>query len=531
MNRTELNYYFYFPKITNLVINFSIQLFIEKQLNNKIKKMSDSEMLKYEVNDDLSESLDSDINEVQIKNNNDINLQNMKKENFGINNSRKNSNKKEKQLLNINSKRLEIDANLNKIMQGNIVQTSMRNSFSAKNTDLRKKKNFGNSNFNKNKNIYLNNYRNGNKNNNISTGKNNIFSKNGIKEKNINSTSMNNENNNTNKDHINNEFLGNVKIINHQNNFNTIENFETEGFLSTKNKYAKIFKIFGNTNNNNNTINNSAMNNIKKSIDVGKTKTITNNKTDYKTISSNIVNNSKNTLINANEKNSKFQVKLKDHFNTLKNNKSIPVNIQTQKQSGTNKAMNYQNSINKENKNTPSSNIKFNKKTSTINNKLKNNKTNSYLNLKLNLEASNFSDAKEIQFNDGNLNIEYPQTTKNDANIKFLLSNKFKNSLDTSLRNNNNNKSSQKNITKTNNSASKKSLIIFDLNKQIENQRSLSIGERLYRKSVALQNLEKNRVSIELSKKNIDTISNCSFKPKISEDSIMLSIKVFYLQL
>lgn len=482
--------------------------------------MSDSEMIEYEIGDDVNDCPERNLAEVQIKNKNDINLQYKKNSKKNLSNSTNKIFKKEKQLLKTNPK-LDIETSLNKILQGKTVQnsTTLKNSIIAKNADLKQKNNNANNNF-INKKSNFNYSSNASKNyKNFSTCKNFANkTKNEIKESNNKIASLNSFNIHNDKD-INTipEFQGNLKLMNNYNNFNTIGNFETEGFLSTKNKYASTFKMFGNTNSNNkNTINNSAMGECKKSFYNEKTKTITNNKTDYKTINSiNIVNNSKHTFIPANEKNSKFEVKLKDHINTLKNQKNIPLTGPSYKENILKKSLNYNQNINiKENKIINSSNNNYN-------NQANKNNTNSYLNLKLNLDPSNNSNAKE---NDYNYNDEHPQTTKNDANIKFLLSDKFKNSLDTTLRNSN--KSFQCNLSK-NKSCTKKSLISFDLSKQIENKRSVSIGERLYRKSIAYKDLKEKRVSIELSKRNLETIGNCSFKPKICEDSIMLSIKVF----
>lgn len=496
-------------------------------------KMSDSEMIEYEINDDLIESMDRNLGEVQIKNKNDVNLQLQYTMNadIEISNPGKFSFKNEKQLLNKNPQPLT-DSNINKILQGKTAQnSSLRNSATAKNADLKQKNNHVNSLSNKKSNL---NYSSSARNyKNFSTGKNNLIGKNELKES---ALKNNNYINNTFKDPVLSEFQRNNNLLSHHNNFNTIGNFETEGFLSTKNKYANTFKLFGNTNNTNNTINTSAMKNEKKSIDVEKTKTITNNKTDYKTINSNLVNNSKNILNPANEKNSKFEVRLKDHFNTLKNQKAVSVNPATYKETITKKPINKPAVIAKENKNPRNSNTnKINQhKNSNIdynNNNNANSTTNknkvySYLNLKFNLDPSSNSNVNENDLNyDDNCSNEFPQTSKNDANIKFLLSDQFKSSLDSSIRNTN--KSFNSNLSKMNKSAAKKSLISFDLSKQLDNQRSLSIGERLYRKSIAYKNLKEKRVSIELSKKNMETIGDCSFKPKICEDSIMLNVKVF----
>ena len=109
------------------------------------------------------------------------------------------------------------------------------------------------------------------------------------------------------------------------------------------------------------------------------------------------------------------------------------------------------------------------------------------------------------------------------------MSNNFKNALDNSLSKKTM-KSSQFSTFKTKNTLSaKKSLISFDLTNQTENKNTITIGERLYRKSIAMRDLkEKNAVSVK-KKKEIETLNNCSFRPKILEDTIMLSIRVIII--
>jgi len=498
--------------------------------------MSDSEMITYEINDDLNEIQGMDLAQVQTKSNKDFNSQHSKNaEKTRISNLRNKSNKTNKQLLK-KTPNLEVESHINnKLSKGKTVQ----NCLTAKNADSKHKNNFviniNSRSSNKNSFNYSSN---ASSNQNFSVSKSNLISKNekikGSNNLNGNLNSCYNNINAVDKDLFVTESQGNFQVsnnFNNYNNFNTIGNFENEGFLSTKNKHASTFKMFENTNKSKNTHNNSLMRNYKKSsMELEKTKTISNNKTDYKTINSHMINNSKNTLIaSSNERSSKFEVKLKDHINSLKSQKSFQPNPPIPyKETLVKKPFNnYLIPHAKETKIVSGSlSTAVNQKdfviTSTTNNKNKYPKTNSSQNLRLSLDPSNNShNTKENKFIYKN---EYTQTTKNNPDIKFLLSEKFKTSLDSSLKNNN--KSFQSNFSKINKTHKKTSLISFDLRNQMENKRSLSIGERLYRKSIAYNNLKEKRVSIELSNRNMDIKANCSFKPLICEDSIMLSIKV-----
>ncbi len=142
------------------------------------------------------------------------------------------------------------------------------------------------------------------------------------------------------------QFAENFKQPKTYKNFSALRNIETEGFICSKNRLGSSLKNFGNINttdtintNNSNTninyllnINNFNNNEIKdsgiihnlkmKSIEYEKTKSITHNKTHYRTITSNNGTSKKNTLNSPEDTRfTKFQEKLMSHFNSLKRQK------------------------------------------------------------------------------------------------------------------------------------------------------------------------------------------------------------------
>lgn len=396
-----------------------------------------------------------------------------------------------------------------------------------------------------------------------------------------------NNNNNTNSNILMNEsqYTGNSKLMYLCKNFNTISNIETDEFYCSKNKYGNSLKIFGNINTTNtiHTYNktNSNMNNILNSnnLDINeinsseinekikircnnfnKTKSITDNKTDYKTLTSNNGTSKQNTLNSLPDiKLSKFQDKLLSHFKSIKSQKNTRAITPIYKENkvGNNISKNNSKKINSTIKNfypntenvnnlyvlnnlinkkkISNKSINLNK-SSEYNNNKSNDKSikNPYVNLKLNLEPGSnlksnfFFNNSKTKSNKNSNTIDlriYNTNHDNDKKLKVLLSEQFKFSMENSQRNN---KSIQSNFTKNNRLGPKRSEISFDLEKQNENGRSLSIGERLYHKSVAIMNIKEKRASIELYKKDIETFNKYSFKPKICEDSIMLNIKVIF---
>lgn len=402
-------------------------------------------------------------------------------------------------------------------------------------------------------------------------------------------------NKNTNSNFFTNDsvFVGNLKLINQCKNFNTISNIDTEGLCSSKNKCGNSFKIFGNINttNSNNTFNNnnntnininnnfnienaiynnfnisnnefnssSSKNDDKKltSLDNEKTKSIANNKTDFKTLISNNYTSKQNTINSAgNSRFNKFEVKLLTHFNNLKNHKSSRAETPNYRENLTNKKTNFKtNNIKKQssrskkqtNPNAENENninilrqiinktnipMEHNKENTNNNSKEKLNKNSFNVNSKINLQSENnsktdFNNSKEKAISNKNYNsIEIKDKKQNfdDEKIKILLSEKFKFSSENSNRIN---KSSNSSSIKINQIETKMNLFSFDLGNRKENGRSLSIGERLYRKSNAMKSIKEKKASIQLYKKDIETINNCSFKPKLCDDSIKLNIKVF----
>ncbi len=499
-------------------------------------------MIEYEINDDLNISSDRNLNEMQFKSKNDINIQLTKNSKNRFSTPNRKSFLRNSELYKIPN--IKIDHNINKIVLGKILKNTVSLNLRTTSRDSKDKKKLMNSNNNSISNK-----------NSISIG----YSVN-LNDKNSNLTSK--EHKFYSKDS---HFNKNLNLCNNYKNLNTISNIESEGgFFTTKNKYSFNTKNFGNSNqaDNTNNSNNLKSINVRKSNEFDKTKTITNNKTDYKTLNSNNGNSKNGTLnsgANTNSQYSKFEVRLLDHFNHLKNQKGSSGNNLNNKENTIRKFKSNLNSKHKENdinivnhinnkvKNASakkdnflnSENHNFNiyvnnsntkllknnnisNNNSNIPNNQLNNKKNSFMNLKLNLEAENNFIANNND-NSNSIDVRFPTTTINDEKIKYLLSDQFKVSLDNSVKNN---KSFQSNISKNNKYQVRKSLISFDLAKENSNQRSVSIGERLYRKSIALKEMKEKRASIELYKKDMETINNCSFIPKICEDSIMLNIKV-----
>ena len=59
-----------------------------------------------------------------------------------------------------------------------------------------------------------------------------------------------------------------------------------------------------------------------------------------------------------------------------------------------------------------------------------------------------------------------------------------------------------------------------------EEKREISVGERLYRKSVAFKDLKEKNASSEAQRKEKQEIKNCSFNPKICDKSAMMNVRV-----
>lgn len=385
----------------------------------------------------------------------------------------------------------------------------------------------------------------------------------------------NTKNNFTNNDHLN------LKLKNQYKNFNTLGN--DEDLYSTSNKHTISIK-------NLNTIKNYLENT---GINHNKNASYNNKKVNSKlsTNKKNVI--SKNDLTNNNNnKFSKLEVRILDHFKNLKNNNiksSIPytttskynnINTLSNKPSsgyGNLVSNNNHNRVKKSGNNSPNKNFYNlnNQNNSNINNRnsnsLSNNNSKCYHTYK-NKSISIINNEKEKVFqqhnsntvgianfasklnsyaeakntNDKslnnimksakltidtqskiNLNTENNMHTKNDSKINILMSEQFKISLDNSVRQNN--KSFQSLNSNSNRySLAKKTQISFDLTNKNNFDNNLSLGERLYRKSVALKELKEKRASLELNKKNLETINNCAFRPQLCDDSVMMNIKVIF---
>jgi len=527
--------------------------------------MSQIDMKNYKINHDLFLNKNNRTNtEIQIKTKNDININNrsLSKNAFSISINKPNFKENYKNSLRTPVTRFE--TNINSILNGKPLTKNSESESLSKIT----KENF-------------NNRLNGNLIYSVNTGKILKSSENNISRYDISTPTENQKevsnNKNTNFNLLTNDslFAGNFKMLNYCKNFNTISNIETEVFCSSKNKYGNSFKIFGNINttntintnnctiiniNNNLNIdtafnideNNSGMNDKKKmkSMDFEKTKSVANNKTDYKTLNSNNCASKRDTLNSAgNTRFNKFEVKLLNHFKNLKSQKSSGVctpdyrkiikskktntsNINAQKPNSKTKK---QNNLNAENLNNINILHKIINKTNILNKSNEKLTKISCVDIKINLEPEKNMESKlnytientKINKNSNSVDIRFNNLSKDeDEKIKILLSEKFEFS-------NNNlkriNKSVNSSSSKINKVDIKRNLIKFDLDNQKENGRSLSIGERLYHRSVAMKNIKDKRASIELYKKDIETINNCSFKPKLCEDSVMLNIKILFI--
>lgn len=502
--------------------------------------------------------------ETQTKSKNDIDKGNRRRSENSINNCVKKSIESEKRKNSLRIPNMRIDTNINSILHGKpLKQDAQSNSL----LNINKNKEFKEMNvfsgFSKN---YLSSDRNTDGNYSPTP----ILYQNEITN-----------NNNTNSNFFTNEshFTSNIKLISNSKNFNTISNLESEGFYTTKNKYSNSIKVFGNINttdtintfnSTNMNINNfQNMNNVKKmdirncgldndkkikSIDLGKTKSITNNKTEYKTLTSNIGTSKLNTLNSArNSKFNKFEAKLLSHFNNLKGQKCPRIGSPINKPNFINKKIETksifskkQNSKCKKQKISNCENINNNIKYNNENLGIIKSDQNTYnrstgqqksiknfnVKLKLNLEPEfnsksgniNCNPKTEFNKNSHSSDIRLNNAVKEkDEKIRMLLSDQFKFSVDE----NNKNEFNLHNTILNNNLVEKKNLINFDINKKKENGRSLSIGERIYHKSIAMKSIKEKKASIELYKKDIETINNCSFRPRLCEDSIMMNIKVY----
>lgn len=476
--------------------------------------MSDTEMIEYEINDDLNESIDRNSMVKQTS----INLQNSK---FS-----QNPNKS----LNINSKEKYIENNKKKLYSQN--DTILKKGSQTKKKSLGKamQYDFGKS-LNKKDKIMREQYSVNNKNNcniktNISNNECNQKLYHAIINQNIRSEKNSHFNPNTNLSNLiiktDSPIQNNSEVGQNSKNFKANLNTEKEEIYRVKNKYAETINYFESINNT--YITNK--NNCKNSIELEKNKSIGNNKTDYKTLNSNN-GNTKALLNQVNSKNKKFEVKIKDYFNNLKTQKNPNLNHIPKK--GEYIITKINNTIkSKENDINIKNNI-LNTKINQINNdenlifKDKFDNINNYSNLKLNLEPVKNETINKLSVNNESMKQNFLTTDKNDTQIKYLLSNQFKESLNNSIRSN---KSFKSNVSNFNKFIVKKSIINFDLSKQSENERSVSIGERLYRKSVAMKEIKEKQASFELFKKDMETINNCSFKPKLNEDSFMQNVKV-----
>lgn len=491
-------------------------------------------MIEYEINDDLNISSNRNQAEIQLKNFDDENL-NLKVK--GKNQLSKNNRKYfSKENLRANKySNLKIDMKLNCILQGSTVKSINHNLTSKSNKN--ETTNF------------------------TSTMKPLSLNKKNSINNNYLSLKTNSQiidlNNNPNL-FTNDSSIGNVKLFNQCKNLNTISNMDIDCLLNGKNKNTQSHKKtaidsnFTNTNDNNYC---SSILKQQKSHEFDKTKSITNNKTDYKTLNSNNGNSMLNTLNSTlNQKYSKFEVRLLDHFQNLKNQKINLFNNPTKKDNKKNfnlsitkiKDNNFNSAKKDKIKNqrikkdskiyTDTNNIVTVNTDKNLKNNINNfhdsnndnisNKKSSYINLKLNLDGeSNLNTHNLFTTNNfsNSIDARFVTTSKNEEKIKYLLSDQFKTSMDTSLRNSKN----QSYLSKANKYTVKKSYINFDLDNSKGITTSISTGERLYRKSVALKDMKEKKASFELHKKEMDTINNCSFRPTICEDSIMLNIKVF----
>jgi len=384
------------------------------------------------------------------------------------------------------------------------------------------------------------------------------------------------------------QFAENFKQPKTYKNFSALRNIETEGFICSKNRLGSSLKNFGNINttdtintNNSNTninyllnINNFNNNEIKdsgiihnlkmKSIEYEKTKSITHNKTYYRTITSNNGTSKKNTLNSPEDTRfTKFQEKLMSHFNSLKRQKitrvttkenfivknTITNNIICKKQNSKKKnpansekvgKINYINNI-LYNANLTNNCVNLDKRSSEYasNNKNKDKSIkNSCASLKINLESDkNFK--KNFECNNVSTNLIKNQNSvdirennsrkNNNEKLNDLLSEQYKFSIENSPNTQRENKCSKSVLNKKNNDLNvERSLIRFGFDELKEDTMSLSIGERLYHKSVAMKSGKEKRASIELYKNNIKTLSSFSFMPKLCKNSLRLNIKVIY---
>lgn len=320
--------------------------------------------------------------------------------------------------------------------------------------------------------------------------------------------------NNYNYNSINNNNIYNPKFINFTS--------KKTNTLSTNYTYGTRKTI--------NTINNSNFQSL-------------NNK--YNTINS---NSNVNNIAKTNPKSNKFESRVLDHFNNVKNKNPNPNTKFNNLNKKYNKLTIANKKLEKETKNFNTeftqkiklnSNTNSNTNLNTLNiqkldinkdNKLRtslnNNKYNSNMPKNINLKkyrSDNMTKKIDIYaFNSekSKENLNKDENSKMEK-LEFLMSDNFKSSLDISLQKE---KSFQNSISKVN-KTTKKINIFLDLDSQ-ETKREVSVGERLYRKSVAFKDLKEKNCLMELNRKEKEEIKNCSFCPKISNESASMNIKV-----